>query len=1118
MEKKEAFHILDIEETKEEAVIRSAYHSLLKYSNPEDDPEGFQRLRRAFEVAVDYAENVSGRVIVEREKNEIDLWLDRVGQFYDDLPNRYRQSEWKRLLEDPVCEGLDTSLEAREKMLIFLMGHIHLPHEVWQQIDDVFGFTVDLEGLKQQFPENFLNYLKYYVENDTFFPYAFFEYRSEDRQIDGDGYIEALMEVKKKLDDGREDGCLKELDALASYGVYHPYEDVERLRLYTLAGEDAKCRRLIELLQGRIPEDHYCRLYVGEALWDMEQQESAYAVWKKLLEEMPDFYNAKLDLARYYIYKEDYYQARELLHQLLEKNGNDEDVQGMLEHVNEKLIPEFQGKLERGEEDEHYPGGELVLELGWCLFQNDRLAEAVALLEQFSPDEELEYGYYNLFGRLLYQNQEYERAARYLEKWKEMLWELKEDGTEETKKRMTRRNMAASILAACYYELGKKEKALRNAEEAVEVAEDTTERLGTMQQLGGLLLHYEEYAWAVDVCDDLIRQDQSYYPAYLIRQEACYKMKKGQDVVDDYYRAIEIYPDYYKPYMLAAEVFFFYGQFEDGLNVLDLAKENGAEETPRMKLYRAKILRNLAQGPEDRKESFRLLEEIDNTERNENFDLEDTSEISFEKSLLYWEDDDLDRAYYYISKAIQENPERLQYRLVCGNINVERQRFQEALREYREAEPEYAESASLYYGRGLCYEGMGAQVLAMENYEKALEYRNVYSDACEKVSEYYYRQYHRTYKQIYYEKALEYATRQIEASENCYYLVNRGLIYMNAMELEPAAADFEKALTYREDDWPAWNNLGCCYKYLGQFEKALECLKKAVEYMGDDRDILPYGNMANCYEALGRYQEAIACYREGLAIYPGNMNFWMEIGDLYSYMNRFDEALEAYGHARQREEIHRDYYRKIGNVWIKKGDKRRGIGYYKKGIRTASGEEKARQFCKLGELYMEELLDYKKGISCFKRAMEFTSYYSEKFDYERNIAQCFCLMGDRTSARKHAQNALKYFKNSDQGTQAEYINYKPFTPVRLGIFGWLYLCLGEDKKAEKYFQRMEGVCRCKQCHYRKCFESRLYMGAFYLLQGRTGEAEKAYREALERNPHCSEALSVLNAMKNGELQ
>ena len=46
-----SFSILEIEKTKDKQVIQDAYRRLLVKVNPEDDPEGFKRLREAYEEA-----------------------------------------------------------------------------------------------------------------------------------------------------------------------------------------------------------------------------------------------------------------------------------------------------------------------------------------------------------------------------------------------------------------------------------------------------------------------------------------------------------------------------------------------------------------------------------------------------------------------------------------------------------------------------------------------------------------------------------------------------------------------------------------------------------------------------------------------------------------------------------------------------------------------------------------------------------------------------------------------------------------------------------------------------------------------------------------------------------
>ena len=49
------FNTLGIEATKEEKKIKKAYRARLHAVNPEDDPDGFKRLREAYEEALKYA-------------------------------------------------------------------------------------------------------------------------------------------------------------------------------------------------------------------------------------------------------------------------------------------------------------------------------------------------------------------------------------------------------------------------------------------------------------------------------------------------------------------------------------------------------------------------------------------------------------------------------------------------------------------------------------------------------------------------------------------------------------------------------------------------------------------------------------------------------------------------------------------------------------------------------------------------------------------------------------------------------------------------------------------------------------------------------------------------------
>ena len=57
-------------------------------------------------------------------------------------------------------------------------------------------------------------------------------------------------------------------------------------------------------------------------------------------------------------------------------------------------------------------------------------------------------------------------------------------------------------------------------------------------------------------------------------------MKKAQQVVDDYHKAVDIYAGYHRPYLFAAKIFFNYSQYEDAKNVIEYARENQVELLP----------------------------------------------------------------------------------------------------------------------------------------------------------------------------------------------------------------------------------------------------------------------------------------------------------------------------------------------------------------------------------------------------------------------------------------------------------------------------------------------------------------------------------------------------------
>ncbi len=680
------FHILGIEETKQEGEIREAYRKKLKGANPEDNPEGFKRLRQAYEGALGFAgedEKSPG----EGTEGEIGLWMKRADRLYHDLADCRKPELWEKLLADPVCEGLDTSLEAREQLLDFLMVNMYLPHKVWVLIDDVFRIAEDFENLTEKYPAKFLHAVKYYVENEDFLPYDLFRYREEGRKAaDKDGYINAYLEIRQQTDAGRAEEALHRLEELKVYNVYHPYEDAERARAWIIRGQTEAGRRLTERLWREYEGDAYIGTCAGNLQWDIGEKEQAYVRWKSVLAENPECYGAKYGAAGYLWEVGEYNAARDMILDLLDRDPYHQELRMWLKAVNNALILEIRARLRElaaggGQGADQAEMKEQSLKLGWCLLQNDRLKELEEFFGELPAEWTGSFGGCGLYGRFLQSAGRYREALPYLKKWQEQAGGIAQGSTEECRKRMAGRGKADICLGECYAQLGQIKEAEGYLRRAILLAGDAAKKREYLLFFAGIFLKKEEYGKAAEICDEILGENEGVYPAYLIRQEAEYKLGRAQAVVEDYRQAVAIYAGYYRPYLYAAEVFLDYGQYDDVMHILEAAKANQVEFTVKMKLCEIRLLRGKAKNQKDRQEIRKRLDGLQEELGGENCDLEDLSELAYEQALLWWDDGKLREALSCMEQAMEQNPQRLQYRMACGEICWEMRKYEKSLRQ-----------------------------------------------------------------------------------------------------------------------------------------------------------------------------------------------------------------------------------------------------------------------------------------------------------------------------------------------------------------------------------------------------------------------------------------------------
>ena len=95
---------LGIAQTKDQKAIKAAYRQKLKTVHPEEDPEGFQRLRTAYEQALEAAKETDA----PQDNTPLGQWKREMETLYWDYARRIDPGEWKKLCREDFCLNLGT--------------------------------------------------------------------------------------------------------------------------------------------------------------------------------------------------------------------------------------------------------------------------------------------------------------------------------------------------------------------------------------------------------------------------------------------------------------------------------------------------------------------------------------------------------------------------------------------------------------------------------------------------------------------------------------------------------------------------------------------------------------------------------------------------------------------------------------------------------------------------------------------------------------------------------------------------------------------------------------------------------------------------------------------------
>ena len=197
MDVQKIFEILEIPETKDESAIKAAYRDKLVSVNPEDNPEGFKRLREAYEAGLKYAAQSEEDSAGIRNDDPVSLYLERLDDIYRSLSRRLDLTEWDRLLKDELLDDLDLCEDAKWKLFRYLADHYELPVAVWRELDRVFHIEKEQQKFKEHLPVNFVDFIIWSCSEEAElyqFPY---EQLTGNDNADYDEFIHQLQNLTR---------------------------------------------------------------------------------------------------------------------------------------------------------------------------------------------------------------------------------------------------------------------------------------------------------------------------------------------------------------------------------------------------------------------------------------------------------------------------------------------------------------------------------------------------------------------------------------------------------------------------------------------------------------------------------------------------------------------------------------------------------------------------------------------------------------------------------------------------------------------------------------------------------------------------------------------------------
>ena len=1134
------FHILEIEKTKDETMIKNAYRMKLASTNPEDKPEEFKRLRTAYEEALAYARRTDDdsdedAVITSEEiDSPAARWLAGVSDIYTSIKKRLDENEWKKVLDEDICTDLEYTQEVQKRLFSFLMENYQLPSRIFQMLDEKFSIEENQDELKEHLPEGFVDYMVRRVHDTNGDMEFAFEWLEGPECADYDKFIRLQYNLEEQVFQKDFTAARQTIEEMETLHIYHPFFELEQASMMSQEGRCQEAADIARRLIQAYPDSLRIPSMGAEMIWESGEKDEAAEIFKKV-QEKGEFPVVEKYLAFYAYEKGNREEAEDYVLKALQQNYQEEKFLDFAKKLDEERVELAEKKApQNADEAKRY--------IIACI-HTDHDKAGLAFLKDSRFLEEL-IGGYGYLCHFYMKEENWEQVRKYAAIWREALFKRND---EEDINRMVAEGWLYQAEAA--YGMAKnipegEEKRdywLRETEQAILKAiacdeESMFVRLTTF--LLDVQMEAQAYQAAKQTADKILAVYPNFFMVLSKKQKICYELREAQEVIDLFYQAQDIYMNFGEReilqdyaagfYELAADVFINYQQYEDAEHILKQA-EQAEVESPTLKIYKVRLMRlkawsDISVFQSDKEAEKILLEFLEQKVENKLL-----AELYYEMALIE------DKQYYqpwvhpgkareYICKAIKlwENPN---YYFVYGNILFKEKQYEEALKQYEQTESIGGATENLYINMGRCHDELGNIKRAIW-YFKEVEKMNPENDSVNGyLGNIYTRLMEQEQSRAFGEEALKYTTRQIERKgDNPFEYMDRCQIYLDMNCYDNALSDAEEALKLDKNNCFALNFKAKAYLGKKQYQKALYFIKKAIAAMKSPNEILGfYQTAGDCCLRMGNFEQAEEFYQTGLKYakvkrpgsddeyYSSLISLYKVKGDYYQAKQmiklRYNQSRSSNGYYGREEWKHQLDLLRLDFVYFT-GDKKQVNGYLvaAKKLLTDS-KENSEVMQELGNIYLFYDNNWKKALKSYESAYllaEAEDSLEWNKDIVLNLMMFYKEDGNKKQMEKYdnKKQIEKYGRiymkllcdkyNTKDKTLAEkkYTEALYDTMQNLFEMGKYWLCMGDMEKAKQYCAKMEGESLCSYCSKMGCTD-------YYELKGMIYEAEQNLLEALK---------------------